>query len=140
MCVCVCVCVTDAWAVGCKELKEENQLDGCPNWIAGNSTLSCCITILSLFNYSHPVLFGILQICVIYHIGICGFLFAKPQNSIKDQYSLLSRIQNQIQESHHCVFVVIIPQKEGPDPCCQRVHFEAFWHLSSEIKTEVSQQ
>ena len=25
LCVCVCVCVTDAWAVGCKELKEETS-------------------------------------------------------------------------------------------------------------------
>lgn len=55
---------------------------------------------------------------LVYYKYVC-FLFAKPQNSIKDQYSLLSRIQNQTQESHHCVFVVIIPQKEGPDPCCQ---------------------
>lgn len=80
--------------------------------------LSCYITILPLFNYSHPIL-------LVNYKYVC-FLFAKPQKSIKDQYSLLSRIQNQIQESHHCVFVVIIPQEEGPSPLMpehERVHF-----------------
>lgn len=114
-----------------EELKEEDQSDGCHNWMLEILTLSSCMIILPVLNYSYLILFSKQQ------TFICAFCLLNRSGSKINIPCSQSPKSNAIKSARSSVLSVAMLQETNPDArACRGIREDRLGHLTPKQQYE----